>query len=503
MSDAGPHEAAIATVRDLLAKSDYSAAGIGRLGIELGMGVRARDVPLLLRAIDSVGPLASLVQLFVLGQTADRLALEAMLGVRATEALIQAGLTRAAGERIEPLVRLTPWHDCIFAHDPDPSGDLWPEHVSGPTPAADTLLRLVSPNGGDALDLGTGCGVLAIILATGESTVVATDINPAAIRLAQVNRLLNDVASVEIRAGDLFEPVQDLAFDLIVANPPFVISPETELLFRHSSFGRDEMSRQVVREAATHLRENGFAYVLLNWVQPPDVSWMTVLEGWLDGTGCDAVCLLHGIEDPLAYSVRWTAREQQVMPERHGQTLDRWLGHLERERIQAIGSGAIILRRRSGPNWIHGLELSGDSQGDAGPHVQAIFAGRDVLERVGPAGNSNDDALLARVLRVRGPHRLTQSLVAQDGEYVAEPATVAPDEGLAVAISMPSELVPVFLRLDGTQSGHDILREVAGPPEGDPDASAPRIAAFLRQLLERGLLQDVTPGAAQASRPVS
>jgi hypothetical protein len=486
---------AIATVRDLLSRTDYSAVGIARLGIDLGMGVRARDVPLLLRALEPVEPLASLVRLFVLGVGIDQPALENALGVDAADALRETGLTRAVGHRIEPLIRLTPWRERIFAHDPDPPGDLWPEHVSGPTPAADTLLRLVSTNGGDALDLGTGCGVLGIVLAAGQSTVVATDVNPAAIRLANLNRRLNDVASLEIRTGSLFEPVEDDAFDLIVSNPPFVISPETELVFRHSAFARDEMSRQVIRDAASHLRDGGFAYVLVNWVQPPDRAWLAVLEGWLEGTGCDGVCLLHGVEDPFAYTLRWTVREQHVTPERHGATLDRWLAHLERERIQAIGSGAIVLRRREGRNWIHGLELSGDAEGDAGPHVQALFAGRDILEQVDPLGPAGERALLERHLRVRGPHRLTQALVARDGEYVADPATVSPDEGLALSFKVPNDLVPVFLRLDGTQSGREIASELAEDGGDDVDRWEGRVAGFLRLLLERGLV-DSGPGTA-------
>src|SRR4051812_21731631 len=351
---------AIAEVRDMLASSDYSSEGIAGIGIDLGMGVRARDVPLLLRALEPTEPLASLVRLFVLGASVGRPTLQRAIGEGGVAALAGAGLTRTAEDRIEPQVLLTPWRGFVFAHDPDPDGDLWSEHVSGPTPAADTLLRLVTSNGGQALDLGTGCGLFAVVLGAGQSSVVATDINPAALRLAALNVRLNGVTSIEVLAGSLFEPVDDREFDLIVSNPPFVISPESELLFRHSSFGRDEISRTVVRGSASHLREGGFAYFLVNWVQPRDVRWIDVLEEWLEGTGCDAVGLLHGVEDPLAYAARWTAREQQLRPDRHGATLDRWLGHLREERIDAIGTGAVVIRRRAGLNWFHGLELAGD-----------------------------------------------------------------------------------------------------------------------------------------------
>jgi hypothetical protein len=54
-------------------------------------------------------------------------------------------------------------------------------------PAAETLLNLVSTNGGRALDLGTGCGIFALAVAASQSGVVATDINPAALRYAAMN----------------------------------------------------------------------------------------------------------------------------------------------------------------------------------------------------------------------------------------------------------------------------------------------------------------------------
>jgi methylase of polypeptide subunit release factors len=492
-----PNAAAIADVRGLLATADYSTGGIAGLGIDLGMGVRAPDIPLLRRAVEHREPLSTLVRLFVLGEVVDDGTLQRVVGAAAARALTNAGLTRVIGRRIEPAVRLTPWRGLLFAHDPDPQGDLWPEHVSGPTPAADALIRLVTTNGGDGLDLGTGAGLFAAVLAAGQSRVVATDVNPAALRLAAVNRLLNDLPTIEIRAGSLFEPVADDTFDLIVSNPPFVISPETELLFRHSSFGRDEVSRTVVREAAAHLREGGMAYILVNWVQPPDAGWLEVLGSWIDDSSCDAVCFLHGVEDPLGYTARWTAREQQLMPDRHGRTVDRWLAHLRHERIEAIGSGAVVLRRRTGENWIHGLQLAGDGRGDAGPQVQAIIRGQDLIAGVldAPDRGAASDIILGSVLRMSGGHRVTQSLLSRDGEYVSEPAMLTADEGLALPVEVPNDLVAALLRLDGTQSGLEIARDIAAAGDGDVDASNARVAAFLRALLDRGFVEPATAAA--------
>lgn len=74
------------------------------------------------------------------------------------------------------------------------------------------------------LDLGTGSGVGAIFAAGHSHHVVATDINPNAVRCASINALLNDVADrIDTRLGDLFEPVEGETFDLILYNPPFYL----------------------------------------------------------------------------------------------------------------------------------------------------------------------------------------------------------------------------------------------------------------------------------------
>lgn len=83
-----------------------------------------------------------------------------------------------------------------------------------------------------ALDLGTGCGALALALATeGDfDRIVATDTSRDALKVASMNHgQYHDGAPVEFRAGSLYEPVgRDERFDVIVSNPPYIPSSELE-----------------------------------------------------------------------------------------------------------------------------------------------------------------------------------------------------------------------------------------------------------------------------------
>jgi hypothetical protein len=103
------------------------------------------------------------------------------------------------------------------------------DHVLGISSASTSLAQLTLREPvGTSLDLGTGCGVQALHLAAHSARVVATDVNPRALRWARFNADLNEIATpIDVRAGSFFEPVAGERFDLIATNPPFVISPAT------------------------------------------------------------------------------------------------------------------------------------------------------------------------------------------------------------------------------------------------------------------------------------
>lgn len=113
---------------------------------------------------------------------------------------------------------------------------LRPDHVVGIGPAT-TLLTQMTPREkvGRALDLGVGMGVQTMHLLSHCDRIVATDISARALAFARFNLILNayDLGlerenieeRVSLRQGSLFEPVEGEQFDLIVTNPPFVITP--------------------------------------------------------------------------------------------------------------------------------------------------------------------------------------------------------------------------------------------------------------------------------------
>ncbi len=89
------------------------------------------------------------------------------------------------------------------------------------------------PAVGRAVDIGCGAGPGAIMtaLAHPQAEVLATDINPAALRLTRINAALAGAANVAARRSDLLNDVEG-DFDLLVANPPYLVDA-SERAYRH------------------------------------------------------------------------------------------------------------------------------------------------------------------------------------------------------------------------------------------------------------------------------
>jgi len=339
---------------------------------------------------------------------------------------------------------------------------------------------------GSALDLGTGSGLLALLLARQARTVLATDVNPVALRYAALGAALNAAPQITVRAGSLFEPVGEARFDRIVSNPPFVISPDASLLFRYSDLANDDMSRQVIEGAAAHLRDDGIASILCNWIVPRGASWLDAVRPWVEDRGCDALVLLHGVEEPLSYAVRWNGRAQYVASAEFGRLLGRWLEHDRRQGIEAIASGAIVLRRSTGRTWTRGLQLDGEAQGDGDTHLLTLLSANDYL-----ASQTGRPDILDTAFRMAAPHRLEQTLLARAGEYVVEPARLLLESSLGTTVTIDPDLIPLVLRLDGTQRTRDVIDDVAAASSVNRSELAGRATALLQRMLERGYLEPV------------
>jgi methylase of polypeptide subunit release factors len=210
---------------------------------------------------------------------------------------------------------------------------------------------LLKPEEGSAtaLDLGTGCGILAIFAALRGYRVTAVDIVPEAVSCARANAILNDV-ELELLAGDLLAPVAGRQFDRVVFSlPKFRGSPINH--FDQSWRSEDVIDRLAAGLPAV-LKPDGIAFFVLT--SHGDCS--SLLAGLATaGLAVERLFWRHfGVETMAIYAARH--RAQIEPPNRSTMTSGSAADPIDRH-IAASGS----LTRLRPP-----LQVSGDSSADPG-----------------------------------------------------------------------------------------------------------------------------------------
>jgi release factor glutamine methyltransferase len=142
------------------------------------------------------------------------------------------------------------------------------------------------------LDLGTGSGAIAIVLAKERSLsrVTATDISAAALDVARQNARACEVPNVEFLEGNWTAPVANRRFNLIVSNPPYVRSDDVALEALHReprnalAAGMDGLDaiRTLARDCAALLEPGGVLLIEHGAEQRDAVAEVLREHGWSD-----------------------------------------------------------------------------------------------------------------------------------------------------------------------------------------------------------------------------
>jgi hypothetical protein len=304
--------------------------------------------------------------------------------------------------------------------------------------------------------------------------VTALDINPRAVAYTRFNAALNGYDNIECEVGDLFQPVAGRRFDLITCNPPYVISPDSEFIYRDSGQPGDSLCRRIAGLMPEHLEEGGFGQLLMSWVREPEGDWSAPVRPWFEGRGCDAWLLHYRTEDPLTHAAKWLRPLSLEGLAGFPEAMDRWVEYYRRTGIAAIAFGALVLRRRAGAgNWSRFDDLrAGESSASA--QIQRVFAAHDFLE----AGSD----LMAQRLRLVPEHRLDQSLHASEDGWELASSTLTLTEGITFSGTVDVATAELIRELDGKRTLAEAVAERAPDFAADP-------VAMVRRLLELGFLE--------------
>lgn len=427
------------------------------------------------------------------------------------ERLVELGLLRRSGEgKVAAEVVLGLHEGRWFAYDssnvrPGPAGANFVMPVSGSS--LSLLGCLPSGRFRCALDVGTGCGIQAVVLAGRCGAVVATDVNRRALSMARFNAWLNGATNVEFRHGSLVEPVAGERFDLVAANPPFVVSPDTAQLYRDGPGGGDELCRSLVHDSATALAPGGMGVFLVNWARRGDEDPFAVPRSWIDGTGLCALVLHHFSEDGETYARRWLGGEAEAGPAE----VTRWTDHYQALGITSIAMGIVVVTRPvtgHAPPWFTTfaapLRRTDSKKGD---HLRQLLALQAFLH-----GEADDvlgpRPLLDRVLRPADGHELVRTYRWRDEGYHPDGARARLGVGFPFAVTLDPGSAELLSRCDGRRRFGDVVAGLAAELGIHPDEVAQRAQPSVRTLIAMGFLvppevHDVTAPAATAGTEVT
>jgi len=486
LSTQGPGQAA--RLKDFLREVAFTPAGVReRIQTDVLAGRHKENLSLLLYRTREVDALNLLIRWFIVGEPCSQAAAKQCIPPDILQLLLDCGLLTASGDALSSPVMFSPFEDFWIA--------------------TDTYAHLTASSGGDGvlminattlcllnlamrtpcrslLDLGTGCGVVAIVAASQfAEQVTATDLTSRAGIFASFNAWLNERPNVEVLTGDLFQPVAGRKFERILSNPPFYVTPTSNKIFAENPMGLDGFCRTLIKQAPAHLEEGGFLQMLCEWPEIEGQPWEERLSEWFEGTGCDAVVCAGGVYDPILYAQnRLPVVTTLAGKEADYQKFEEWISYYQTQRVKAIHAGFLTMRKRSGQNWVHFERVSTQPSVPLGEAMLHFFTSRDQP--------LSDDQLLASKLQVADGVQLRQVVAFSEGQWRRSPRIpMIQTFGLRLVHEATPEVAEFISKMDGSAPLSELVDDLAREAPVPREKVQAECLSMVRKWLNRGFVR--------------
>ena len=459
-------------------------------------------------------PTAVLTALFMLGQTVSVAELDSALRRTRTRGALAMGLVElvpdagaGAAPRVRALVDLRPheardetgdvrWWIASDLGELATGAPLAPDHVLG-IGGAGLALAALTPRRpvAAALDLGCGCGIQTLYLLRHADRVTATDVSERALAFTAFNAALAAVGPdrLELLAGSLLEPVAGRRFDLIVTNPPFVLTPpavrEAGLpLMEYRDAGRPVLPG-LVAGLGEHLGVGAAAVMLGNWEHRRGRDWRRDVAGWVPDD-LDAWVVEREAQDPVEYAALWL-RDGGLAPERDlprfEAALEAWIADFEARGVEGVGLGYLIVHRPDPDSdgaprapWRVLEKVATRPAGPLGEHVARCLEVRSGLAAM-------DDDAVAGLRPVTAPD-VTEERHLRPGASEPDVILIRQGGGFGRVVEADAALAALVGVADGELSVAQIATAVAALTGADEAALRARMVAATRSLAAEGFV---------------
>ena len=496
-------DADLAVLRGLIARAHFTERDLcERFKLELIHEIDNRTARVRLGPFDETDTQAVLARLFLLGTALPVSEFEQGFESAEREALLAVDLVRiekgdngsewaVAPARLMPVT--TSGVALVLAsdrsHGPDSRPLKQPPDVVFPPHSYLTrqfLSVLPTPSRGSVLDLCTGSGAAAMVSGTRVERVAAVDVAARSGHFARFNAWLNQMPQVDVRVGDLYEPLGDERFTWILSHPPYVPTFRPTALFRDGGELGDTIVRAIIQGLPRHLEPGGTCYIVCQGMDTAEGRFEENVRRWMGPTG-ESFDVVFAISQPRTLeNLAATLVEGSANPE-HDQE-ERALALFREHGISRFVHGALVLRRlaEGEKGETQRVKIHGSSRASSFDAVFRWMAlGREprFLERLMASTPKVFEGTTLEVVNVFADGEFTPRKFRLTNRGVPFPATIEADPWV----------VRLVMALDGRTSLAEALARVRDSghlPDGFSNADA---NVVLRYLAERGVLEIELP----------
>ena len=298
--------------------------------------------------------LAALMRLFLVGNSASREWLDGFIPATVQDSMEALGILcadNAQPGRCYSPVAIYPVRGLFIA------SDRWKNPDGSPVAAIDDyvfpaihllthqFLELLPTSSCETLlDLGSGTGIAALLASQEYARQSwAVDITARATQFGEFNRRLNALSNARVLQGNLYEPVEGLRFERIVAHPPFVPSMERGAIYADGGGDGEQITRAIVQGLPRFLERRGCLYCSTMGVEREGEPYEQRVRQWLDPdeSAFDVLFVAERTQGPTQFAYRATRHAKGSWDQ-----MDEWCAHLEKLKVKNFVYGLLLIQEK-------------------------------------------------------------------------------------------------------------------------------------------------------------
>jgi len=347
--------------REILKKNNYTHENLLQLGIN-PFTIALYDLPILAYRNPPMTSFGILFHLFFLGGVLERKIINRLFLAGDIEELLRIKILEKNEDKFfKSLVTIIPYQSLYLVGDfilrldglskrMKKREDLvYPASLDSVTLLETAVCKPVI----STLDLGCGCGILSLIASKYSRYVIGIDINPRAVNFSRFNALLNNISNCQFICGDLYQPVENEKFDLILANPPYEITLEKTFLYKDGGRYGFQILQKIVEGASKHLNKGGICQVISRVGEFAADMKETLIKKWISDKNIrfsfQELSKMDIYQYAYAISTDKLILDEKVTDYRkYSQSIKKLLDHFNKIHLQNVLFGIITLQKKSG-----------------------------------------------------------------------------------------------------------------------------------------------------------